>query len=353
MKKTLLEQENNIEGKRKELCNSIKERVGEGAFNDKYPNGCAEWISKNFKGESEVSKTYDNQKKLVKDGQPSPIFNGTLKEFFEMYACDLLPNSQYCKTESNTNTGSSTTEEWPEKFKCAKVGTESRESATNEIYYVKKISDNEYYYYFKSGWAGKNNTDILNFKYKCENNNLKIYSPCDVDGKVKQGKESDPWEYKKSIDPDNPELVFFCTRKKTSQTWIYVNPNNPKQSRSYNAIKNSFDDLPDTQSAPPQDGSLGTSGTLGGGGTSGTSGVGEPSTTKYPAKAPDDVVKTFDNKYNCLKELPTYVNVDKDGYEYSYKVEVISDDEKVFYFTNGTCQIQKQGRKENKYFRCP
>ena len=46
------------------------------------------------------------------------------------------------------------------------------------------------------------------------------------------------------------------------------------------------------------------------------------------------------------------VNV-KDDVEYYYKIEMIDEDETVYYFMSGKCKIKKPTGVESKYYRCP
>ena len=48
------------------------------------------------------------------------------------------------------------------------------------------------------------------------------------------------------------------------------------------------------------------------------------------------------------------VNI-KDDVEYYYKVEMVDEDETVYYFMSGKCKIKKSsdGSVQSKYYRCP
>jgi hypothetical protein len=82
-------------------------------------------------------------------------------------------------------------------------------------------------------WARNVKTQI-GVMYKCENNKPVIFSPCDLDSQEFSGKKGDMWEYKKiSFDSNNN---FYCTRKKGSQTWIYVDEVVAKYKKAYEAI---------------------------------------------------------------------------------------------------------------------
>jgi hypothetical protein len=72
-----------------------------------------------------------------------------------------------------------------------------------------------------------------------------------------------------------------------------------------------------------------------------------------PIEASDEVKTSFENKYPCLNKLQTKTIVNDDGSEFSYKVEMIDEDETVYYYLSGKCKIKKSdGSVQSKYFHC-
>jgi len=237
---------------------------------------------------------------------------------------------------------SNTSESWPEKFKCVTSG-QLREDSDGQSYYTLDV-DGVQYYFDKKGCATKADPELWDLKYKCENGKYVFYSPCSLEGKIVPGKENDPWEYKKSVDPDDSNVMLYCVKKKTSNTWIFLSPKNPKFKKAYESVKKYFESLGSDSAVEPPKPS----------GTETPSPTPTPEPPKYPKPAPQEVITQFSSKFPCLDNLKTYVNVDKDGDEYFYKVERITPEEKVFYFLNGICQIKKEdGTKVKKYFHCP
>ena len=61
----------------------------------------------------------------------------------------------------------------------------------------------------------------------------------------------------------------------------------------------------------------------------------------------------------CLKDLPTKVNLNSNGDEIIYKVEV-TNDKTIFYYTpdgeggkEGICVIKQNKTELNQYYHCP
>jgi hypothetical protein len=72
-----------------------------------------------------------------------------------------------------------------------------------------------------------------------------------------------------------------------------------------------------------------------------------------PIEASDEVKTSFDERYPCLSKLQTKTIVNDDGGEFSYKVEMIDEDETVYYYLSGKCKIKKSdGSVQSKYFHC-
>lgn len=79
---------------------------------------------------------------------------------------------------------------------------------------------------------------------------------------------------------------------------------------------------------------------------------------KYPRSATPDEVKRFDS-VPCLSQLETKVNLNKEGEETLYKVE-ISGTRTIFYYepyqdgsNEGICTIDEGGKKITQYYHCP
>lgn len=319
----------NYSENRKQLCNSTKDSVGETAFNQKYPGKCDEWESKRFVDENAVKKTYETSIATT----PNKLFTGSLEEFYKKYACDKFPNNQYCKTQTN-NTDE---KPWPDEFKCVTTGTKQQyRNPEDGFYYTLKIN-NEDWDFNPYGKAGRTNESYWSNKYKCDNGKPIIYSFCDLDGKELKGKDGDPWEYKKI----NMYDETYCIRKQGDSKWKYLIVEDPENKKAIDAIAKKFE----TEGGNTEIG-VNSGNTI-------TVGDKKKEEVKYPSKAPQNIVDRFDSKYPCLKDLPTMVNLDKDGNEYYYKVEKPTEDETVYYYMSGKCKIKTGEQISSKYFKCP
>lgn len=284
--------------KRIELCKSFQDKVGATTFSNVYPRGCDQWIEVNFSSEASVNEIYNKQNKYVdSQNRPSPIFTGTINDFFKTYACDKFPNSQYCTNQQNQGGQTNIVNT---DLSCLSNAQATQPGGPYEYTFdgVK--------YYLEAGKAD-DGTNTYTHYYYCENGELKIKPICDnPNSKVKKGKSGDPWEYKKVTikDEKNDEYVQYCTKKQTSDTWIHINMALPKfmDAKVYNAIKDKVNfDSPDTDTS----GGSGTSGTSGGG-TSGTSGGNvspELGKTNPIIKMREEVKTQFENKFTCINEL--------------------------------------------------
>ena len=79
---------------------------------------------------------------------------------------------------------------------------------------------------------------------------------------------------------------------------------------------------------------------------------------KYPRAATPEESKVFDT-VPCLKDLPTKVNLNSNGDEIIYKVEV-TNDKTIFYYApdgeggkEGICVIKQNKTELNQYYHCP
>jgi hypothetical protein len=225
---------------------------------------------------------------------------------------------------------------WPDEYKCVTTGTKQTWEEDTEfgIYYTLKI-DNEDWGLSPTGWARKSSQSYWTHRYKCDNGTPKIYSVCDEPGKELKGKGSDLWEYKKSEFGND---IRYCVRKGTLK-WKYLVSEDPKWKKAIDAVAKKFE-------------------TEGGNteivGNTEIGGDKKKEEVKYPSKAPQNIVARFDTNFPCLKELPTMVNLNKDGNEYYYKVETPTEDETVYYYMSGKCKIKTGDQLSPiKYFRCP
>lgn len=238
---------------------------------------------------------------------------------------------------------------WPDELKCVTTGTKKPfGNNKTQFYYTLKVN-NEDWNFTRNGRAAKSDQDYWTNLYKCENGKPKIYSVCDLDGKELKGEDGDPWEYKK-IEGNN--RTDYCVRKKGSSIWKYVTWDNPNNKKSLDAIAKKFQTEGGNIEGGDKDKEKGI-----GGDEDKDKEIGgdkKKEEVKYPSKAPQNIVDRFDTNYPCLKDLPTMVNLDKDGIEYYYKVEKPNMNETVFYYLSGQCIIKKGDQLSPiKYFRCP
>lgn len=97
MKKNINEQIMSPTQYRNILCANIYAKLGRTKFNEKYPNGCSDFVEKSFRNEENTKKTFEFAKK-------HGLVTGDEKEFFKKHACDKFPNSQYCTNQQNQGT---------------------------------------------------------------------------------------------------------------------------------------------------------------------------------------------------------------------------------------------------------
>ena len=88
------------------------------------------------------------------------------------------------------------------------------------------------------GWAytTKDIGQTKPFWYKCENNKPVVLPACDSKSQEFSGKQNDPWEYKILTDISNALGNRYCTRKKGTQNWIYIDAPTQKHNKAHQAI---------------------------------------------------------------------------------------------------------------------
>lgn len=107
------------------------------------------------------------------------------------------------------------------------------------IRYVLNVNGIDYEFTYNWAYNTKNNTWWL---YKCENDKPVVYSPCDTKSQEFSGKQNDTWEYKAltelSDDKDffGGQRMVYCTRKKGTEKWIWVDPTLDKYEKADEAI---------------------------------------------------------------------------------------------------------------------
>jgi hypothetical protein len=248
---------------------------------------------------------------------------------------------RYYKCPSNPND-----DNFPEGYKCVTDG-EKQKTNNGTVYYKKNINGVLWDFSY-DGAAGKSDYPYWTTYYWCINGVVEFTNACDMTTADEiKGKDGDNWEYKKVT--NTAGWVNYCTRKQGSQKWLHLEYGNPKHKKAYDAIKKKFE----TEVGNTEVSSGSTEVSSGSTEISSGSTVSSGSTiTKYPSIAPQNIIDEFNKKYSCLSSLKTMVNI-KDDVEYYYKVEMINDDEIVYYFMSGKCKIKKPTGVESKYYRCP